>query len=139
MESRVTEETVRLRVPATLEYVRLVRLTTSGVASRLGFDVDEIEDLRVAVDELASVVIELAGDGPLDVQFSVDDGSLHIAGEALLAVQRAGNGARAATRATVEELTEQILAAVVDEWDVRFDGERVRFCCVRRIPEHPAP
>lgn len=138
MESMVTEETVRLTVPATLEYVRLVRLTTSGVASRLGFDVEEIEDLRVAVDELASVVMELAGDGPLEVLFSVRDGSLRIAGEAPLAVQRTGAGARAEARATVEELTEQILAAVVDEWDVKVDGEKARFCCVRRIPEHPA-
>ena len=29
------EDAVRLRVPAALEYVRIVRLTGSGVASRL--------------------------------------------------------------------------------------------------------
>jgi hypothetical protein len=54
------EDIVRLSVPAALEYVRIVRLTGSGVASRLGFDIEEIENLRVAVDELASVAIEAA-------------------------------------------------------------------------------
>ena len=51
-------ETVRLIVPASLEYVRIVRLDRVGIASRLGFDIDEIENLRVAIDELASMVVE---------------------------------------------------------------------------------
>ena len=34
------------------EYLRLVRLTAAGLASRLGFTFDEVEDLRIAVDEL---------------------------------------------------------------------------------------
>ena len=38
-------DVVRLTVPATLEYVRIVRLAASGMASRYGFDVDEIENL----------------------------------------------------------------------------------------------
>ena len=67
----ITGETIRLTVPAALEYVRIVRLTASGVASRLGFDVEEIEDLRVAVDELASIVVEAADGGELTVDFAV--------------------------------------------------------------------
>ena len=43
---------VRLVVPAAAEYLRLVRLTAAGMASRLGFTFDEVEDLRIAVDEL---------------------------------------------------------------------------------------
>src|ERR687895_1148119 len=43
---------VRLVVPASPEYLRLVRLTAAGMASRLGFTFDEVEDLRIAVDEL---------------------------------------------------------------------------------------
>ena len=73
VDTTVTGETIRLAVPAALEYVRIVRLTASGVASRLGFDVEEIEDLRVAVDELASMVVESADGGELGVQFAVRD------------------------------------------------------------------
>jgi serine/threonine-protein kinase RsbW len=64
------EDAVRLSVPAALEYVRIVRLTGSGVASRLGFDVEEIENLRVALDELASMAIDVAAPGELEVTFS---------------------------------------------------------------------
>jgi len=123
----MTGETIRLSVPAALEYVRILRLTASGVASRLGFDVEEIEDLRVAVDELASLVVEAAGGGELTVHFAVRDGALHIEGEAT-------PPGDAPAEAGVDDLTTQILAAVVDEWDLRAVDGCVRFSCVRRVP-----
>jgi hypothetical protein len=131
VETTVTGETIRLTVPAALEYVRIVRLTASGVASRLGFDVEEIEDLRVAVDELASLVVESADGGELSVRFAVQDNALRIEGGATLATGRADN-------ARVDDLTAQILAAVVDEWDLSTNEGAVRFFCVRRVPTAPA-
>ena len=120
VDTTVTGETIRLAVPAALEYVRIVRLTASGVASRLGFDVEEIEDLRVAVDELASLVVESADGGELGVQFAVRDDILRIEGEALLAP--------VSPKSRVDDLTAQILAAVVDEWDFSAQDGLVRFC-----------
>jgi serine/threonine-protein kinase RsbW len=131
VEATVTGEIIRLTVPAALEFVRIVRLTASGVASRLGFDVEEIEDLRVAVDELASLVVEAADGGELAVQFAVQDDRLRIEGEASLTPDRAEN-------ARVDDLTAQILAAVVDEWDLSTTDGTVRFACVRRVPPDTA-
>jgi serine/threonine-protein kinase RsbW len=128
VEATVTGETIRLTVPASLEFVRIVRLTASGVASRLGFDVEEIEDLRVAVDELASIVVESADDGELAVQFAVQDDALRIEGEAALAPGRVD-------KARVDDLTAQILAAVADEWALSTHDGTVRFSCVRRVPK----
>lgn len=122
-------DTVRLVVPAALEYVRLVRLTSSGVASRLGFDIEEIEDLRVAVDELVSVVIEAADQsGALELRFEVQDGFLRIEGSAPI-------GPDASGQTLVDDLSSQILAAVVDKWDMDTSNGAVRFACERRIPE----
>ncbi|MBE3100941.1 MAG: anti-sigma B factor RsbW [Firmicutes bacterium] len=42
---------INIKLPAKPEYVLVARLTTSAIASRLGFSVDEIEDLKVAVSE----------------------------------------------------------------------------------------
>src|SRR5690348_9681969 len=97
-----TDDAVRLRVPASLEYVRIARLTGSGVASRLGFDIEEIENLRVALDELASMVIEFAAGGELELTFFTTDSELRITGRAPVA-----EGAEVG----VEELTAQILKA----------------------------
>lgn len=48
---------VQLVIPASPRYLRLARLTAAGLAGDLGFRVDAIEDLRVAVDELCAAII----------------------------------------------------------------------------------
>ncbi|WP_186576331.1 anti-sigma B factor RsbW [Aquibacillus kalidii] len=42
---------IEIKVPAKAEYVGVVRLTTSGIANRMGFSYEEIEDLKVAISE----------------------------------------------------------------------------------------
>jgi serine/threonine-protein kinase RsbW len=43
---------IKLTVPATAEYLSLVRLATGVAASRLDMAIDEIDDLQLAVEEL---------------------------------------------------------------------------------------
>src|SRR5262245_30849545 len=122
-ESR--ENVVRLSVPASLEYVRIIRLTGSGVASRLGFDVEEIENLRVAIDELASMAIEAADGGLLDIAFQSTENELRIEGRA---------PAKAGAEVGIDALTGQILKAVIDDYELRTDSGNVCFFCIARRP-----
>jgi serine/threonine-protein kinase RsbW len=117
-------ETVRLMVPAALEFVRIARLTASGVASRVGFDVDEIEDLRVAVDELSSILVEAAGGDELQLAFTPTTDGIEIEGRTRVTDSRTPD---------VDELTRQILAAVVDEYGVDTQNGEARFRCVKRV------
>jgi serine/threonine-protein kinase RsbW len=55
-----TNDVVELSIPVRADLVVLARLTAATVGSRAGFDVEEIEDLRLAVDELC---VWLVGDG----------------------------------------------------------------------------
>jgi serine/threonine-protein kinase RsbW len=119
------EDVVRLNVPAALEYVRIVRLTGSGVASRLGFDIEEIENLRVALDELASMTIDVASAGELEMTFFTTDTELRIVGRAPIAE---------GVEVGVEPLTAQILKAVIDDYELGTDDGFVRFSCVTRRP-----
>ncbi len=54
---------VDLIVPALSEHLRILRLVSSSLAASLGLDVDRLDDLRIAVDELCSVLIEQAPPG----------------------------------------------------------------------------
>ncbi|MCT4594648.1 MAG: ATP-binding protein [Anaeromicrobium sp.] len=47
-----------ISVPSKAEYVNVVRLTTSAVASRMGFNIEEIEDIKVAVAEACTNAIK---------------------------------------------------------------------------------
>jgi len=54
---------VELRVPADSAYVSVLRTTAAGLAARLDFTLDDIEDLRMAVGEACAMVLDAAGDG----------------------------------------------------------------------------
>jgi serine/threonine-protein kinase RsbW len=61
---------IEVRVPADPVYIRVVRLAASGVASLAGLDVEKIEDLKIAVDEMCSTLIEIGTGRPLHVRFA---------------------------------------------------------------------
>jgi serine/threonine-protein kinase RsbW len=51
-------EVVELRIPSRPEWVALARLAAATVANRLSFSIDEIEDVRLAVAEACTAVIQ---------------------------------------------------------------------------------
>jgi serine/threonine-protein kinase RsbW len=50
-------DTLTLSVPGKAEYVSTVRLAVSSVAAKSGFDVETIEDIKVAVSEACSNIL----------------------------------------------------------------------------------
>ena len=54
---------VELRLPADSAYASVLRTTTAGLAARLDFTIDDIEDLRIAVGEANAMVLEHADVG----------------------------------------------------------------------------
>lgn len=52
---------ITLSLPCKAEYVSVARLTVSGVAYRMGFDIDTVEDIKVAVSEVCSRLINVNG------------------------------------------------------------------------------
>lgn len=68
---------VEVVVPAEGAYVSVVRMTTAGLAARLDFTLDDIEDLRIAVGEACSIALEFAGpDARLRCDFDLADARL---------------------------------------------------------------
>lgn len=65
----VDPPTVQISIPADIAYFRAVRLAVGAVAATIGFHVEAIEDLRIAVDELSASLVEV-GDGG-DLRFVV--------------------------------------------------------------------
>ena len=51
---------VELRIPADSAYLAVLRTATAGLAARLDFTLDDIEDLRIAVDEACAMVLPQA-------------------------------------------------------------------------------
>lgn len=71
---------VELRLPADSAYVSVLRTTSAGLAARLDFTLDDIEDLRMAVGEASALVLPAADPGAdLLCEFYMRPGELTIA------------------------------------------------------------
>ncbi len=71
---------VELRVPASSAYLAVLRTAAAGLAARLDFTLDDIEDLRIAVDEACALLLPLAhGDGRLTCSFDLEPDLLQVA------------------------------------------------------------
>jgi serine/threonine-protein kinase RsbW len=116
---------VRLVVPASPEYLRLVRLTAAGLASRLGFTFDEVEDLRIAVDELCFHLLgEPDGSGDASDDLRTMDLTYSAGTDVITITGRTGSTGPVPEPS---ELSEQILDALVDEHDVSGSDGMITF------------
>jgi serine/threonine-protein kinase RsbW len=57
------KDQVTVRMPAEGAYLSVLRTATAGLAARLDFTLDEIEDLRIAVDEACAMLLSQAVPG----------------------------------------------------------------------------
>jgi anti-sigma regulatory factor (Ser/Thr protein kinase) len=118
----------RLMIPGAPEFLRLARLAAADAGSRAGLTYDEIEDLRIGVDELCHSVMRPDGTGVVTLVFRLLDEGVAVEGE--------GPSLDPGREAKPSELSRTIVAAVVDEHDLERDGDALRFHLFKRSQHH---
>lgn len=58
MREIMLKEAVELKVPATQNMMMVLRLTTAGVVARVGLTVDRMDDVKMAVEEACSCLMD---------------------------------------------------------------------------------
>jgi serine/threonine-protein kinase RsbW len=112
---------VTITFPAVPEYLRLARIATADAASRAGLDYEEIDDIRIAVSELCTLV-SVDPAATVKLAFVVSAGAVTIDGEA-------HTGSRPVRH---NELSEAIVGAVADEHSIDTDDGLTRFRVTKR-------
>ena len=123
-----TPGVLTLTIPAASEHVRLARLLAGGLAAQSNFDVDAVEDVRIAVDEGCHGLIgDRSGMGAITLTCSAIDDVLRIEGlaDAELSAGREPEYA---------ELSEAILDAVVDTHELFVRDGCLGFVVTKRRP-----
>lgn len=116
---------VTLVIPAEARYLRLARLTAAGLAGDLGYGVDAIEDLRIAVDELCAAVIEdTEPTAELTVTYREVDGAVVVDGVC--------NDGAGAAPPELHGVAKELLSMLADEYEVGADGRGRTFRLVKR-------
>jgi serine/threonine-protein kinase RsbW len=129
---------IELRFPARGDLLVLARLVTSAISARAGFDIEQLEDLRLAVGELC--LLTLQGNdvsfGDLCLEFTV----LGDAIGAVCTLERASSSGSSGTAPEEADesarLSEQILDALVDEHGRESQDGSVRAWLRKRRGEH---
>jgi serine/threonine-protein kinase RsbW len=102
---------VTVTLPAREEFVHILRTLVAGVAARLDFPVDAIDDLRLVVDEACGLLVGLAqGSEMLELKLKPLQGSLE-----LIASLSGGVADRWPPAGPEHALAQQILSALTDE------------------------
>ena len=115
---------VTLVVTASNDNISFARLTAVQVASKVGFDYDAIEDVRIAVSELCGTLIAAAiPASELTIVCRGDADGLSITARA--------PAPAAGAVLEPDELSETILDAVVDRHEYSCDGAEVQFSMFR--------
>jgi hypothetical protein len=110
VEDKTSTVSVDLSIPVQADLVVLARLAAATVASRAGFGVEDIEDLRLAVEELCLSLVGSREDGRLHLNYECDGDAItvHCAYEV-------GDPTRGPSGADADDLSLRILDALVDE------------------------
>ncbi|MCU1346520.1 MAG: putative anti-sigma factor [Acidimicrobiia bacterium] len=120
-------DVIALTFPADTRWVRLARLLTSGVAAQAGFDVEEVEDLKIAVDEICATLMERSvPTEPVRLAFRPSGGSVEVVIESAVASTSGDSWTEERMK-----LSEQILSVVVDECHSEVSDGVVRYRLVK--------
>jgi len=116
----VTGDEIRLLLPAEASYGRIARITASSLALRLGFTFPQIEDLRLAVDEMVILLLRPEGAaGEIRITFTVAEDRMIVDAETSAGDDQPWLNQGALTR------FEQIVTELLDEHHIDEDGRRV--------------
>jgi serine/threonine-protein kinase RsbW len=74
------ESVVRVTVPARADMLHLLRSVAASVGARMSMRLDDVEELKIAVDEAATLVLDRsrAAPGSLELDLTLTDGSLRV-------------------------------------------------------------
>ena len=67
---------VSLKIPSNPGYLQVIRLAAASLANRMGFDIDDVEDIKVLVSEVVNYVIPI--NDSIEILFDIGEDRLKI-------------------------------------------------------------
>jgi hypothetical protein len=115
---------VHLVVPPSSEFLRTVRLVAADAAGRAGCTFDEVEDFRIAIDELTHLLMT-ATDHFVHLTVTTLDSRVVARGTAKIRA--------ATTKYRLDGVSELIVRATVDQHEVRQRRDEITFEAVKLV------
>jgi len=121
-----------MSVPRDERSPRLVRVTAAAWAADLGLNSADVDNWRIAVDELCTGLVRIGHGERIEIELVATDGELLVTGRA--------EGSRAGWERSEFELARQILAVVAHSYTIEDQTGQVEFqLCHPRHTDQQSP
>lgn len=74
----MNREKIYFSIPAKAEFLIVIRLTTSAIGSKMNFDIDTLEDLKMAISEMSNIALSSVEIENLEFEYSLGDSDLEV-------------------------------------------------------------
>lgn len=125
---------IELCVPAERSMLLIIRMTTAGVVSRAGFTLDEMDDMKMAIDEACNLMmLQKPGCRLLNLVYEYTEEQVRVNIEG----QGAVGGSEGQADMNMQEVIRCILESMVDavELTARADGGTGAVLLKKNIPD----
>lgn len=116
-------EKIKLTIPKKSEYMSTIRLTTSALSNLKGFNVDELEDIKVIISEVCTFFInniENSGE-PLDIMYIISDNNISVE------VTDLNTGDISENNRTSSEMSIMIIESLADNYNFDLENKKIIF------------
>ncbi|MHB9003576.1 MAG: ATP-binding protein [Coriobacteriia bacterium] len=127
----MAQDRITLTVPSRPEYAKTVRMTAAAIVSRTNLPYDEVDDVRIAAEELFVYACDHSPhEGEVEIEFLIDETNVQIRATLGDAARVADEDAeRRAAYATF------ILGAVCDHFEMSTDERGTHLTVVKNLPQ----
>lgn len=136
IESRTLAE---LKIPADPDFIPVAKRVASGLGSLLGFTLEGIDEINIAVTQICDTAIDQAleiwGSGELKLEFLSTERGIEFVAEALAPRARAPVAPRQPRGGDAEgrRLTHEMIRCFVDDFRANVEPSRVRIWMVKYL------
>lgn len=116
-------EKVKLIVPKKSEYISAIRLTTSAISNINGFNIEEIDDIKVILSEICTFFINSIekNDNSFEIEFIIEDDGLKVE------VTDLNEGNITEKDKKNNEMCILIIESLVDKYNIDYKNKKIHF------------
>ncbi len=114
---------INLNIPKKSEYMSTIRLTTSALSNLNGFNIDDIEDLKVIISEVCTFFISNIEENnkPLSIEYQVDEERL------IVEVSDLNDGKIDEKNKANSEMCIMIIESLADNYNFDLENKKIIF------------
>lgn len=116
-------EKINLTIPKKSEYMSTIRLTTSALSNMNGFNVDEIEDIKVIISEVCTLFINGVENNsePINIKYEMENGKLNVE------VTDLNKGEISEEKSTNNNMSIMIIESLADNYNFDAKSKKIVF------------